>query len=601
MRLFSKISVFFCVSIFLLQIGCSGGDASAVNATSSSDNTDTTDNANSTTEDDTADGTDTADTSDGLDTTDGSSEANTSATDSADGADQSNATESDASDGVDTADSTGTDASDGPSVCAADGICDADAGETFDNCPDDCTCGNGICDATETYDDCPADCICGNSVCDEGEDNITCPEDCSCGDGVCDDTKGEDAASCALDCSCDAVNGCAQEPTMPVCYNGSEFFPNFCYAQCAHPEDALDLSLPYSPDTCTVELNCQDPACNPAWVDQQPVCWQSGAQNQSYSDPYAACCDGHNWLTDSDVFPGECGGGSNFTCSEASACPPTEQLVCGTLDGTDQTFQNLCDFSLCADNDGSGPVLECSAPCGAHYNCPACAENDACELVCGADGTTYRNSCYAACAGIQVESIGECCDCPEPSANQQVCGDDGTTYGSECLLGCADAVLPAYVGPCVEGCSPAPDDEAACGFYNGAFTTFANAACAQAAGATCVYDGDCAPGTFNPCPLSDPYYAPVCAAVPGGQLDSYPNACFAGCAGASVEYAGLCDECTTSATLCPPEATTDAQPTCVVEECVLYPNECYPKKCTGNAESTLQKFTCPQNCGELEE
>ena len=135
------------------------------------------------------------------------------------------------------------------------------------------------------------------------------------------------------------------------------------------------------------------------------------------------------------------------------------------------------------------PELECDAPCGAWYECPACASDDACDLVCGTDGQTYRNSCYAACAGVQVESPGECCECPTPSGNEQVCGDDGVTYGSECLLGCAVGVLPGYVGPCVTGCTPAPDDEPACGFFDGQFTTFANAECAQAAGATCVYDG----------------------------------------------------------------------------------------------------------------
>ena len=69
-----------------------------------------------------------------------------------------------------------------------------------------------------------------------------------------------------------------------------------------------------------------------------------------------------------------------------------------------------------------------------------------------------------------------------------------------------------------------------------------------------------------------------------GDKPSAMNECFAGCAGALVQYGGLCDECTTSPTLCPAEAIDDTQPTCVVEECVLYPNECYPKKCTGNAD-----------------
>jgi len=40
-------------------------------------------------------------------------------------------------------------------------------------------CGNKICEAGETKENCPQDCIvCGDGYCDNGEDYKTCPGDC---------------------------------------------------------------------------------------------------------------------------------------------------------------------------------------------------------------------------------------------------------------------------------------------------------------------------------------------------------------------------------------------------------------------------------------
>ncbi len=53
--------------------------------------------------------------------------------------------------------------------------CQIDKGETTENCPVDCSCGDGRCDATESVAVCPQDCTPG------------CPQDCTpvCGDHVC--------------------------------------------------------------------------------------------------------------------------------------------------------------------------------------------------------------------------------------------------------------------------------------------------------------------------------------------------------------------------------------------------------------------------------
>ena len=81
-------------------------------------------------------------------------------------------------------------------------------------------CGDGVCDAGETLDNCAEDCAgmdaCGDDFCDEAadEDAESCPEDCStgeCGDGACN--IGETIANCSADCylggtgggACDAI------------------------------------------------------------------------------------------------------------------------------------------------------------------------------------------------------------------------------------------------------------------------------------------------------------------------------------------------------------------------------------------------------------
>ena len=79
------------------------------------------------------------------------------------------------------------------------------------------------------------------------------------------------------------------------------------------------------------------------------------------------------------------------------------------------------------------------------------------ELVCGANGEIYGNSCKAGCAGQAVQCTGECpcptqigdCICTEQF--DPVCGGNGMTYGNSCEARCAgQAVQCAGRCPCLK-------------------------------------------------------------------------------------------------------------------------------------------------------
>ncbi len=103
-------------------------------------------------------------------------------------------------------------------VCSVNGKCEIDLvsqgysdNEDSQNCPGDCSCGDGICDDYEREsgtctEDCPVttEAECGDGNCGEGED-VSCPEDCAgiCNnDGACDEGENCDCGDCAKEDIC---------------------------------------------------------------------------------------------------------------------------------------------------------------------------------------------------------------------------------------------------------------------------------------------------------------------------------------------------------------------------------------------------------------
>jgi hypothetical protein len=327
---------------------------------------------------------------------------------------------------------------------------------------------------------------------------------------------------CVFDCS---QEECFTDDDCAAGYHCE--FAVYGEPQPGNPDDPTDSGEAVDPSM--PEQTCLDDADCPAGM------WCALADcPQGYDcEPYGVC------MGDYPPYPGMCVPNDNpsecqsdWQCEEMYGSTPYGRWAC--MNGKCQVFGDECPPMTCENDADCGDGAMCvyegfcddagmcceysycifdNKPCESNHECGPgeacingmCQPDDSCVCpeyyapVCGEDGVTYDNPCFAECRGVKVVSDGAC---------QQECA--AYDAAGNCLCG----GFAGFACPAGEVC------------------VFNDANCdPEQGGADCM--GICVPEETCVC---DMMYAPVC----GVDGQTYGNACEAKCANVDIQYEGEC-------------------------------------------------------------